>query len=58
MPIARESYVSLYYFMFAMFLNGWELVLILAVLLALAGVRHLPQILKGLGDGLSNFHDE
>src|SRR5262245_28062567 len=44
--------------MLATFLGGQELVLILAVVLILLGVRRLPDIMKGFGDGLSHFRDE
>ena len=44
--------------MLATFLGGWELVLILAILLILLGAKRLPNIMKGLGDGLSHFRDE
>ena len=44
--------------MLATFLGGWELVLILAILLILVGAKRLPDIMKGLGDGLSHFRDE
>jgi len=44
--------------MLATFLGGWELILILAILLILLGAKRLPDILKGLGDGLSHFRDE
>ena len=44
--------------MLATFLGGWELVLILAILLILLGAKRFPGIMKGLGDGLSYFRDE
>jgi sec-independent protein translocase protein TatA len=40
--------------MFA-FLNGWEVVLILAVVLVLFGARKLPELAKGLGQGIREF---
>ena len=40
------------------FLGGWEVVLILAVILILLGAKRLPEIGKGLGSGLSHFRKE
>ena len=40
--------------MFAM-LNGWEIVLILAVVLVLFGAKKLPELAKGLGSGIKEF---
>lgn len=37
------------------FLNGWEIVLILAVVLLLFGVKKLPGLAKGLGQGIKEF---
>ena len=39
-------------------LAGWELVLILGVILVLLGARHLPWIARGFGEGLSQFRKE
>ena len=39
---------------FAM-LNGWEIVLILAVVLVLFGAKKLPELARGLGSGLKEF---
>jgi len=39
---------------FAM-LNGWEIVLILAVVLVLFGAKKLPELAKGLGHGIKEF---
>jgi sec-independent protein translocase protein TatA len=36
-------------------LGGWELVLILAVVLILFGARKLPELAKGLGQGIKEF---
>lgn len=44
--------------MLATFLGGWELVLILAILLILLAAKRLPDIIIGLGDGLSHFRGE
>jgi sec-independent protein translocase protein TatA len=37
------------------FLGGWELVLILAVVLVLFGAKKLPELAKGLGQGIKEF---
>ena len=43
-------------FMFAALgLGGWEMVLILAVVLLLFGARKLPDLAKGLGQGIKEF---
>ncbi|MGV3774472.1 MAG: Sec-independent protein translocase subunit TatA/TatB [Verrucomicrobiales bacterium] len=39
---------------FAM-LNGWEVVAILAVVLILFGAKRLPELAKGLGQGIKEF---
>lgn len=36
-------------------LGGWELVLILAVVLILFGAKKLPELAKGLGQGIKEF---
>jgi sec-independent protein translocase protein TatA len=36
-------------------LGGWEIVLILAVVLLLFGARKLPELAKGLGTGIKEF---
>jgi sec-independent protein translocase protein TatA len=41
--------------MFAAFLGGWEIVLILAVVLILFGARKLPELARGLGEGIREF---
>src|ERR1051326_5001286 len=41
--------------MFAILFGGWEVVLILAVLLILFGAKKLPEIVRGLGEGVSEF---
>jgi sec-independent protein translocase protein TatA len=41
--------------MFAAWLGGWEIVLILAVVLILFGARKLPELAKGLGQGIKEF---
>ena len=40
--------------MFAM-LNGWEIVLMLAVVLVLFGAKKLPELARGLGSGIKEF---
>ena len=40
---------------FAAFLGGWEIVLILAVVLILFGAKKLPELAKGLGSGIKEF---
>ena len=42
--------------MFAMFgVGGWEVILILAVVLLLFGAKKLPDLAKGLGTGIKEF---
>ncbi len=41
--------------MFAAFFGGWEMVLILAVVLVLFGAKKLPELAKGLGQGIKEF---
>ncbi len=41
--------------MFAAILGGWEIVLILAVVLILFGAKKLPELAKGLGTGIKEF---
>lgn len=41
--------------MFAAMLGGWEIVLILAVVLVLFGAKKLPELAKGLGQGINEF---
>src|SRR5436189_2266553 len=36
-------------------LGGWEVVLILAVVLILFGAKKLPELAKGLGQGIKEF---
>ena len=36
-------------------LNGWEIVLILAVVLVLFGAKNLPELARGLGQGIKEF---
>jgi sec-independent protein translocase protein TatA len=41
--------------MFAAMLGGWEIVLVLAVVLILFGAKKLPELAKGLGTGIKEF---
>ena len=41
--------------MLAGFFGGWEIVLILAMALLLFGSRKLPELAKGLGQGIKEF---
>lgn len=41
--------------MFAGFVGGWEIILILAVVLILFGAKKLPELAKGLGQGIKEF---
>jgi sec-independent protein translocase protein TatA len=41
--------------MIAGMIGGWEMVLILAVALMLFGARKLPELAKGLGQGIKEF---
>ena len=41
--------------MFAGMLGGWEIVLILAVVLILFGAKKLPELAEGLGTGIKEF---
>lgn len=38
-------------------LGPWELVLILLIVLLIFGGRKIPEIAKGLGEGIRNFKD-
>jgi len=41
--------------MFAGMIGGWELVLILAVALVFFGAKRLPELARGLGQGIKEF---
>ncbi|MGB7769370.1 MAG: twin-arginine translocase TatA/TatE family subunit [Verrucomicrobiia bacterium] len=41
--------------MLASWFGGWEIVLILAVVLILFGAKKLPELAKGLGTGIKEF---
>jgi sec-independent protein translocase protein TatA len=41
--------------LFAGFFGGWEIVLILAVVLILFGAKKLPELAQGLGKGIKEF---
>jgi sec-independent protein translocase protein TatA len=51
-PIVEESV-----FMNPLFamLNGWEVVAILAIVLIIFGAKKLPELAKGLGQGIKEF---
>lgn len=40
---------------FAGVLGGWEIILILAVVLILFGAKKLPELARGLGTGIKEF---
>jgi len=42
----------------ATFLGGWELILILAIILILLGAKWLAGIMRGMGTGMSEFRKE
>src|SRR5678815_4847911 len=41
--------------MIGAFFGGWEIVLILAVILIMFGAKKLPELAKGLGQGIKEF---
>lgn len=41
--------------MFAAMMGGWEILLILAVIILLFGARKLPELARGLGQGVKEF---
>jgi len=41
--------------MFAAMIGGWEVVVILAVVLILFGAKKVPELAKGLGQGIREF---
>ena len=41
--------------MIAGIIGGWEIILILAVVLILFGAKKLPELAKGLGQGIKEF---
>jgi sec-independent protein translocase protein TatA len=38
-------------------IGPWELLIILAIVLLIFGGRKIPEIARGLGDGIRNFKD-
>lgn len=38
-------------------IGPWELILILAIVLIIFGGRRIPEIARGLGEGIRNFRD-
>jgi sec-independent protein translocase protein TatA len=51
----RDNIDLIMNFFFAAFLGGWEIVLILAVVLILFGAKKLPELARGLGQGIKEF---
>jgi sec-independent protein translocase protein TatA len=41
--------------MLASFFGGWQVILILAVILILFGAKKIPELAKGLGQGIKEF---
>jgi sec-independent protein translocase protein TatA len=41
--------------MFAALLGGWEVIVVLAVVLILFGAKKIPELAKGLGQGIKEF---
>lgn len=41
--------------MFASFFSGWQIILIVAVILVLFGAKKIPEFAKGLGQGIKEF---
>lgn len=41
--------------LFAGIMGGWEMILILAVVLVLFGAKKIPELAKGLGTGIKEF---
>jgi sec-independent protein translocase protein TatA len=39
----------------ASFLSGWEMILVLAVILLMFGAKKLPEFAKGLGQSIKEF---
>jgi sec-independent protein translocase protein TatA len=48
----QENYMNT---MIAGIFGGWEIILILAVVLILFGAKKLPELAKGLGQGIKEF---
>ncbi len=42
-------------FIVAGMIGGWQIVIIIAVILLLFGGRKIPELLRGLGKGISEF---
>ena len=41
--------------MFAAFLGGWEMIMVLLAVLLLFGAKKIPDLAKGLGQGIREF---
>jgi len=54
----RSVLLAMNFTMFGTFLAGWEIVLILAIVLALFMAKRLPEIEKAFGEGPSRFRKE
>lgn len=50
--VSEKIYMNI---MLAAWLGGWEIILILAVVLILFGAKKLPELAKGLGTGIKEF---
>ena len=44
--------------MLASFFSGWQIILIVAVILVLFGAKKIPEFAKGLGQGIKEFKTE
>lgn len=42
---------------FPLFIGGWELVAIVAVIVLLFGGKKIPELMKGVGKGVKSFKD-
>lgn len=43
--------------MYPLFIGTWEIVLIVAVVLLLFGGKKIPELMKGLGQGVKSFKE-
>ena len=53
--VCRSDRKGLYMNAFFAFLTGWELVALLAVLFLMFGARKLPELARGMGQGIKEF---
>ena len=49
---------STFHLVFASFIGGWEMLMIVAVALVLLGAKKLPNLINGMGAGISRFTNE